>query len=248
MLLVLCRDLLTDLRRHLDRLARRHDPQLDFRGAHQILHQNERFARGLADRREAVVVHDQRAVLAEVLEDALALAEILGDALVGMIADAVIEAHRLLRHHPQAALEAGHRHAELGVDMHDTVHVGTALQDAAVQREARPVDAGALVEVGGHVDLLEVGGGYLVPQKLVLLHEQHARLARNAHRAVIIDEIVPALERAEAIHRGEVDAGLPLLGGHAGRHLGRGLTRRFMHVHDDPPAFFELRMSFSENR
>ena len=44
-----------------------------------------------------------RAVVAEMRDDALALAEILGDALVGMIADAVIEAHRLLRDHAQAA-------------------------------------------------------------------------------------------------------------------------------------------------
>ena len=61
----------------------------------------------LADREHAVIVHDHGAVAAEMRNDALALAEILGDALVGVIADAAVEAHRLLREHAQPALEAG---------------------------------------------------------------------------------------------------------------------------------------------
>ena len=78
----------------------------------QMFHQHESLARGLADREQAVIVHDHRAVLAEVAVDALALAEILGDAFIGVIADALVEADRLLRHHAQAALQAGDCHAD----------------------------------------------------------------------------------------------------------------------------------------
>ena len=58
-----------------------------------------------------------------------------------MVADPLIEPDRLLRDHPQALFDSGKRHAGLGMDVDGAVDVRTALEHAAVQREARPVDA-----------------------------------------------------------------------------------------------------------
>ena len=99
-------------------------------------------SRADAHRDQPVIVHDQRPVLAEVTVDARALAEVLGDAFIGVIAHAVVEADRLLRHHPQPVLEAGKRKTDLGVDVDRAIDVSAAFQHAAVQGEARPVDAG----------------------------------------------------------------------------------------------------------
>ena len=173
--LVLQRDLLADGGGNLDRLAAgRLHLELDGGGRHQILHQDEGLAGVLAHGQKAVVLQHQRAVLAERLEDALALAEILGDAFVGVIADALVKTDGLLRNHPQPVFHPGQRHAGLGVDMHRAIDVGPALEHAAVQREARPVDARLLVEVVVHVDLAEIRGGDLGPQQLMLLHQEFA--------------------------------------------------------------------------
>src|SRR5262249_39098599 len=137
-LLVLPGGLLADVRRDLDQVAtRRFHPELDVGRLEQVLHQHERLAHGLAHGEQAVVVHDEGAVLAERGVDAGALVEILGDALIRVIAHAVVEADGRLRHHAQAVLQAGQRHAELGVHVHRAVDVRPRRQHAAVQREAR---------------------------------------------------------------------------------------------------------------
>ena len=146
-------------------------------------------------------------------DDPLALAEVLGDALVGMIADALVEPHRLLRDHAQPAAQSSERHPGLGVHVHRAVHVRPAAQHAAMQREARTVDACGLVEIVVHVDLDQIGGSHLGPQQLVPLHEKLLILAGHAHGAMIVDDIVPAVVRHEAIDRREVDARLPFRGG-----------------------------------
>ena len=60
------------------------------------MHQDKRFARALAYGQQPMIVHDHRPVLAEVPVDALALAEVLGDTLIGVIADALVVPDRLL--------------------------------------------------------------------------------------------------------------------------------------------------------
>ena len=220
-LVVLGDRLAADLRRDLDQLAAgRLHHELDFGGFHQMLHQDEGLARGLADREHAVIVHDHGAVVAKMRNEPLALAEVLGDALVRVIAERAVEAHRLLRNHPQPALEAGDRHPGRGVHVHRAVHVRPAAQHAAVERKARPVDAGGLVEVVVHVDLDQVGGGDLGPQQLVLLHQELARLARHPHGAVVVDDVVPAVMGDQPVGRGQIDARLPLVGRHACGYVG----------------------------
>ena len=117
--------------------------------------------------------------------------------------------------------------------MNRAIDVGASLQHAAVQGEARPVDAGALIEVVVHVDLAQVRRGDLGPQQLVLLHQELARLAGHPHRAVIVDEVIPAVVRAEAIHGGEIGAGLPFLGRDTGGD--GGFDFRVL-VHGRPPC------------
>ena len=53
-----------------------------------------------------------------------------------------------------------------------------ALKHAAMQREARTVDARAFVKVLVHGNLDQIGGGHLGVKQLMALHEEVARLAR----------------------------------------------------------------------
>src|SRR5262249_6522197 len=122
------------------------------------------------------------------------------------------EAHRLLRDHAQPALEACDRHSGARVHVHRAVHVSPPAQDAAVQREARAVDAGPLVEVLVHAHLDEVRRRDLRPQQLVPLHQELSIFPGNAHGAVIVNVVIPAMVRDQAIDRGEIDAGLPFRG------------------------------------
>src|SRR5262245_41256279 len=111
-LLVLRHRLVADVRRDLDQLATGClHRELYLRRLQQMLHQDEGLARGPADGEHAVIVHDHGAIVAEIGDQTLTLAEILGDALVGVIADTAVEPHRLLRDHSQPVLEAGNRHA-----------------------------------------------------------------------------------------------------------------------------------------
>ena len=118
------------------------------------------------------MVHDHRAILAEILVDALTLGEILGDALIGVIADALVEADRLLRHHAQAVFERADRHAVIGMDMHRAVDIIARGQNAAMQRETGPVDAGLLVQVAIHGNLHQIGRGHLGIEQVMFLHEK----------------------------------------------------------------------------
>ena len=110
-----------------------------------------------------MIVHDHGAIVAEMRDQPLALAEILGDAFIGVIADPLIETHRLLGDHPQSALEAGDGHPGPGVDVHRAIDIRPAAQHAAVQREAGTIDPGPLVQILVHVDLDQIGGGHLGP-------------------------------------------------------------------------------------
>ncbi len=226
--------LLADLGGNLDELtAGRFHGKLDLGGLEQMLHQGEGLARALAHGQHAVVLHDQRPLVREMRDDPLPLAEILGDAFVRMIADAIIEAHRLLRDHAQPALEAGDRGAGAGMHVHGAIDVRPPAQHPTMQGEARPVDACTLVEVGVHVDLDQVRGRDLGPEELVLLHQELARLAGHAHGAVIVDHVVPAVMRNQTVDGRQIDPRLPL----GRRHRdGRRRGRLGVNVHDDLPA------------
>src|SRR5476651_715085 len=69
-----------------------------YEGITEDFAERERINKDLG-KNSAMIMNHHGAVLAEVLVDALALGEILGDAFVFVVADALIEADRLLRHH-----------------------------------------------------------------------------------------------------------------------------------------------------
>jgi hypothetical protein len=89
------------------------------------------------------------------------------------------------------------------------VHVRSPPQDGAVQRKARAVDASPLVEVLIHIHLDKIGGRDLRPQQLVPLHQEFSVFVWNAHGAVVVNDIIPAMVRDQTIDRGKVDARLP---------------------------------------
>src|SRR5262245_30687552 len=120
--------------------------------------------------------------------------------------------------------------------VHRAVHVRSPAQDGAVQRKARTVDAGALVQVLVHVNLDEIRGGYLRPQYLVLLHQEFSVFPRNAHGAVVVNDIIPAMVRDQTIDGGEVDAALPFRRGDRGRWAGLGMDVHGKAPHGDGRA------------
>src|SRR4029453_13325076 len=112
-MLILLGGLLADCRGNLDQLlAGGFQPELNVRGIDEMLHQHEGFARTFSHGEKTVVVHDHGAVLTEVAVQTRALVEILRDALVGVVTDALIEADRLLGDHAKPAFEPGDRHAD----------------------------------------------------------------------------------------------------------------------------------------
>jgi hypothetical protein len=100
------RGLFADLCRDFDQVAAgRFHFELNVGSLDRRFHQDEGFARALAHRKQAA----QRAVHAQRLVDAGALVEILGDAFVIVIADAIVKTHRRLRYYPQSMLRSGER-------------------------------------------------------------------------------------------------------------------------------------------
>src|SRR5215468_10420518 len=51
---------------------------------------------------------------------------------------------------------------------------------------------------------------------------------------VVVNAVIPAMVRDQAINRGEIDAGLPFRGGHRRRWIGCGFG---MDVHGEAPCF-----------
>src|ERR1700722_16834860 len=104
-MLILMRGLLANLRWNLDeRVTGRFHLELNIGGFEQRFHQHKSLACRLADREQAMIVQDQRAILAERLVDSRTLAEIFGDAFVVVIADTIEESHGRLREHAQSRL------------------------------------------------------------------------------------------------------------------------------------------------
>src|SRR5262245_3890148 len=90
-----------------------------------------------------------------------------------------------------------------------------------MQCESRTVDARLLVEVVVNVDLHEIGRCHLGPQQLMTFHQKLADFAWNAHCAVVIDQIIPTVMRAEAIDCSEVNTCLTFLVRDLGKVCGR---------------------------
>ncbi len=100
------------------------------------------------------------------------------------------------------------------------MHLRPCAQHAAVQREAGAVDAGTLVQVIVHADLDQVRRCHFRIERLVALDQEVPRVGGTAHGRMVEDHVAPAMMRQQAIHGGEIDAGLPV---GVGRGDGDGL-------------------------
>ncbi len=87
-----------------------------------------------------MVTQDHRFVVAEVSDQPLPFADIVGDAFKVMIGD-VKKPHRRLRQRKQPAFHCRDRHARRGVGMRHAVDIVPGHMDSAMNDEAGGVDA-----------------------------------------------------------------------------------------------------------
>jgi hypothetical protein len=193
----------------------RHDLRLA--GLLQPVHRDEGFADGAPRGEQAVVAQDHRGVSAQVAHEALLLVEVDRRAFIVVVPD-VAEEHRILRERQQAALERrdGHAGGRVGVD--HAVDVMARLVHGAVDHEAGQVDAvaGARIQhqLAVEVDLDQARGGDFLVGVAVGVDEEVAVLARHAPGYVVVDEVVHAEQRDQAVAGRDVHAHLPFLRAH----------------------------------
>lgn len=134
------------------KLRRRHDDMrivgaarvghyLGDAGFFEVIHQRKGFGDGPPSGQQAVIAQDQRAVIADACDKALTLAKFKRHAFIVVIADPVIEPHRILVDRQQAAFERGDGEAGLGMGVEDTVDVMAGGMDRAVDCVPGGVDA-----------------------------------------------------------------------------------------------------------
>ena len=139
------------------------------------------------------------------------------DALVVVIGDLGVHAHRVLADRQQAALHRRHRDAGAGVCVDHAVDLGTRGVHAAVDDEPGFVNAHAdrvVLDLAFGVDPHQARGGDLVEHQPVGVDEEVLR-SRHARREVRVDQIGPLVDRGELVGGGEVDPHLPLFLGDA---------------------------------
>lgn len=106
------------------------------------------------------------------------------------------------------------------MQMHDAAGVLAHLVDRGVNSEAGRIDVviGFAQQVAVEIDLHEAGCGDLLEDQTVGIDQEVVLGAGHACGDVGVDEIVPAIERDEAIGCGEVDALRPFALGHVRWH------------------------------
>jgi hypothetical protein len=156
--------------------------------------------------------HQERA-LAEVGDEPRLLVVAQRDAFVVVVREVGEDEDRLLRDRQDPALLRRHRDAVERMRVHHALHVVARRMHRAVDREPGRVDRELrlLQHVAGDVDLDQARSRDLVEHQAVRIDEEVLGPG-DLRRDVGEDEIVPAEQGDEAIRRGEIDAGLPLLG------------------------------------
>ena len=151
--------------------------------------------------------------VAQVRDDALALVQVVRDALEVVIADVLVEAHGGLVERQQPAIERRDRLARHRVGVQDGVQVLARHVDRAVDDEAGAVHlVGRLVEdVAVDVDLDQARGGDLLVEEAVRVDQELVLGARHAQRDVVVDQVRPAVMGDQPVGGGELDARLPFL-------------------------------------
>ena len=130
-----------------------------------MIGQRERLGDVAAGGQQAVVAQYQHRMLGDVVLQTLALVHLQRDALVIMVAEAVVEAHRPLRKRQQPLFQRADRDVGLGMGVDDAFDVGPAEIDRPVDHDAgidRLIFGGLDQMTVGDIDLQEVRGGDLV--------------------------------------------------------------------------------------
>src|SRR5688500_1023057 len=175
-----------------------------------------------------MVAQDQKAAIAQVCDQTLALARVERDALVVVVAHEVERGQRLLGHRQQATLLGGYRDAIAGVQVHDRMRIGTAHVNRTVDGEARLVHVITLTGelVAFDVDLDQRRRGDFLEQHAVGIDQELVGSARHAARDVRAEHVGPAHHCSEAVRSGEIDARLPLAVVHSAHRLELGPAHR----------------------
>ncbi len=132
------------------------------------------------------------------------------EAFVVVIGELAIKAQRVLRRRQQACRLRGNRHARRIVQMHHAERVGTRGVHGGMQCEAGCIDrmVARPDDVSCDIDLHEIRRADFVEREAERIDQEMPRLAGHACRNMRVDQVVPAIERREAIGGGQVDAGL----------------------------------------
>ena len=173
---------------------------------------DERFRQGPAHHEDAVVFQEHDALVAEMLDQPLALLRTHRHPLEIMIGDPADEVARIEIRRAQAALKRADRHAGGGVGVHDAVRIGQMPVEQRVLDKPRLVDAvRAVVElVAVDVDLDEAGGGHLAEMQPERVDQERARLPRHVDGDMVVDHLRPAEHVEHAVAGGEFGPRLPL--------------------------------------
>jgi hypothetical protein len=189
------------------------------------IHPDEGLADRAPHRQQAVVAQEQHVVLAEIARDRLALAEVGGDALVGVVGGAGDHRQRVLRDRQQPALLRRHADARLRMRVHAAGDIRPRHVHGAMDDEAGRIDLVVRVadDVAVDIHLDQARGGDLLEHEAIGIDEEVVAGTRHAGRKMRADQVRPAEQVHQPVGRRQVDAPLPL----GGRHARLGCAARF---------------------
>jgi len=197
-------------------------------GPLQVKHALERGCDRASHRQGAVIAQQQVVLVAEVFLDARALIVVERDAFIVVIGEVAGDELRSLVQRLQAFEATRDRNAVGGVEMQHAAGILADLMDRGVNGETRRIDAvlafGQQITV--EVDLDQAGRGDLIEHQSVRIDQEVMFRSRHAGGDVGVDEVVPAIERHQAIGGGEIDALRPFRLGHVGPNFLQARFRR----------------------
>ena len=161
-----------------------------------------------------MVAKDHDLLVAEIAHQPLTFREIKCEALEVVVRDATVEHHRVLIGVGEPVLQRRHRHARLGVGVHDAHRVLSGEVDGAVDGVAGAVNLvwGVVENVPVDIDLHEVGRRDLVPPKAKGIQQEMVIGPRNPRRDVVVDQRCrPAVQVSQPIGGSEVDSCPPFV-------------------------------------
>ena len=133
---------------------------------------------------QAVIAHNERDVVAKVMNNAFLLIDIIGDALIFMIADPPLKPQRMLCHRQQSAIERTYRHSSDRMGMDDASDIVARGMNRAVDIDACRIGLGNFVVNNPPInaDLAQITGANLVKEQGIGIDQKNTLLARYTGR------------------------------------------------------------------